>query len=140
MEENRQSVIIFARTRYAGLNPTRLTEHLAERECIVLTRSAVRGILGKVHSILIDALPGGLEVVQAFVQQAGDAGGYRGCETRRIRLPSLLDGLIEPGKCFLGHAGAEVEPTEGPNDLEGIGEVADISQRIGSRVELLLAK
>ena len=44
-EETRQLVISFARTRYAGLNHTHLTEMLAEREGMVLTRSTVHGIL-----------------------------------------------------------------------------------------------
>jgi len=44
-EETRQQVVTFARTRYAGLNHTHLTEILAEREGVALTRSTVRGIL-----------------------------------------------------------------------------------------------
>jgi transposase len=44
-EETRQQVITLARTRYAGFNHTHLTELLAEREGLFLTRSTVRGIL-----------------------------------------------------------------------------------------------
>ena len=44
-EETRRRVITLARTPYAGLNHTHLTEILAEREGVVLTRSTVRGIL-----------------------------------------------------------------------------------------------
>ena len=44
-EETRQRVITLSRTRYAGLNHTHLTEILAEREGVVLTRSTVRSIL-----------------------------------------------------------------------------------------------
>ena len=44
-EETRQRVITLACTRYYGFNHTHLTELLAEREGMVLTRSTVRGIL-----------------------------------------------------------------------------------------------
>jgi transposase len=44
-EETRQLVITLARTRYAGLNHTHITEVLAEREGVTLTRSTVRSIL-----------------------------------------------------------------------------------------------
>jgi transposase len=44
-EETRQCVIELAGTRYAGLNHTHLTELLAEREKITLSRSTVRNIL-----------------------------------------------------------------------------------------------
>ena len=44
-EGTRQQVLTLARTRYAGLNHTHLTEILAERESVVLTRSTVRSIL-----------------------------------------------------------------------------------------------
>ena len=40
-----QQVIEFARTRYAGVNYTHLTELLEERESIDLSRSTVRNIL-----------------------------------------------------------------------------------------------
>lgn len=44
-EDVRQQVIGLARTRYAGVNHTHLTELLAEREGLVLARSTVRNIL-----------------------------------------------------------------------------------------------
>ncbi len=44
-EEIRQRVITLARTRYEGFNHTHLTEILAEREGVALTRSTVRTIL-----------------------------------------------------------------------------------------------
>ncbi len=44
-EETRQRVITLARTRYEGFNHTHLTEILAEREGLMLTRSTVRNIL-----------------------------------------------------------------------------------------------
>jgi len=44
-EETRQRVIGLAGTRYAGVNHTHLTELLAEREEITLSRSTVRNIL-----------------------------------------------------------------------------------------------
>ena len=44
-EETRQLVITLAHTRYAGLHHTHLTEILAEREGLMLTRSTVRSIL-----------------------------------------------------------------------------------------------
>ena len=44
-EEIRQRVITLARTQYAGLNHTHLTELLAEREALTLSRSTVRNIL-----------------------------------------------------------------------------------------------
>ena len=44
-EETRQRVITLARTQYAGLNHTHLTELLAEREALTLSRSTVRNIL-----------------------------------------------------------------------------------------------
>ena len=44
-ENVRQQVIGLARTRYAGVNHTHLTELLAEREGVVLGRSTVRNIL-----------------------------------------------------------------------------------------------
>ena len=44
-EETRQRVIALARTQYAGLNHTHLTELLAEREALTLSRSTVRNIL-----------------------------------------------------------------------------------------------
>ncbi len=43
--ETRQLVITLARTRYAGLNHTHLTELLAEREGVSLARPTVRSIL-----------------------------------------------------------------------------------------------
>ena len=46
-EETRQWVISLARTRYAGLNHTHLTEILTERDGVVLTRSTVRSILSR---------------------------------------------------------------------------------------------
>lgn len=46
-QETRQRVITLARTRYSGFNHTYLTELLAEREGLLLTRSTVRGILAK---------------------------------------------------------------------------------------------
>jgi len=46
-EDVRQQVIELARTRYTGVNHTHLTELLAEREGIVLSRSSVRSILMK---------------------------------------------------------------------------------------------
>lgn len=47
-EEIRQQVIDLAQTRYVGVNHTHLTELLAEREGIVLSRSSVRNILTSV--------------------------------------------------------------------------------------------
>ncbi len=44
-QETRQKVIALASTRYSGFNHTHLTELLAEREGLFLTRSTVRGIL-----------------------------------------------------------------------------------------------
>jgi transposase len=44
-EETRQRVITLARTQYAGLNHTHLTELLVEREALTLSRSTVRNIL-----------------------------------------------------------------------------------------------
>ncbi len=44
-KEIRQRVITLARTRYEGFNHTHLTEILAEREGLMLTRSTLRGIL-----------------------------------------------------------------------------------------------
>jgi len=44
-EETRQRVITLARTQYAGLNHTHLTEMLEERETLTLSRSTVRNIL-----------------------------------------------------------------------------------------------
>jgi transposase len=44
-EDVRRKVIELARTRYAGVNHTHLTELLAEREGLVLSRSSVRNIL-----------------------------------------------------------------------------------------------
>ncbi|MGB2983161.1 MAG: ISNCY family transposase [Candidatus Bipolaricaulia bacterium] len=44
-EDVRQEVIDLARTRYTGVNHTHLTELLAEREGLVLSRSSVRNIL-----------------------------------------------------------------------------------------------
>jgi transposase len=44
-EEMRQRVIMLAGTRYAGVNHTHLTELLAEREEITLSRATVRNIL-----------------------------------------------------------------------------------------------
>jgi len=44
-EETREQLITLARTTYAGVNHTHLTELLAEREGLVLARSTVRGIL-----------------------------------------------------------------------------------------------
>ena len=44
-ENVRQQVIELARARYAGVNHTHLTELLAEREGVVLSRSTVRNIL-----------------------------------------------------------------------------------------------
>ena len=41
-EETRRKVIALARTRYAGFNHTHLTEIMAEREGMVLSRSTVR--------------------------------------------------------------------------------------------------
>ena len=43
--EIRHRVTVLARTRYQGLNHTHLTEMLAEREGVTLSRSTVRGIL-----------------------------------------------------------------------------------------------
>jgi len=43
--EVRHRVTVLARTRYQGLNHTHLTEMLAEREGVTLSRSTVRGIL-----------------------------------------------------------------------------------------------
>lgn len=43
--ETRDRVIRLARTAYAGVNPTHLTERLAERESLLLSRSTVRRIL-----------------------------------------------------------------------------------------------
>lgn len=44
-EDVRQQVMELARTRYTGVNHTHLTELLAEREGVVLSRSSVRNIL-----------------------------------------------------------------------------------------------
>jgi transposase len=44
-EQLRQGVIMPARTRYSGFNDSHLTDILAEREGLVLTRSTMRGIL-----------------------------------------------------------------------------------------------
>ena len=44
-KETREKVVALARTRYAGLNHTHLTEMIAEREGVVLSRSTVRNIL-----------------------------------------------------------------------------------------------
>ena len=44
-EETRQRVIMLASTRYAGFNHTHLTELLAERDGVTLTRSTVRRLL-----------------------------------------------------------------------------------------------
>ena len=44
-EETRQRVITLARTQYAGLNHTHLTELLVERQALTLSRSTVRNIL-----------------------------------------------------------------------------------------------
>jgi len=44
-EETRQQVITLARTHYAGINHTHLTELLADRETLTLSRSTVRNIL-----------------------------------------------------------------------------------------------
>jgi transposase len=43
-QETRQKVIALASTRYSGFNHTHLTELLADREGLFLTRSTVRGI------------------------------------------------------------------------------------------------
>ena len=44
-EETRQRVITLARSQYAGMNHTHLTELLVEREALTLSRSTVRNIL-----------------------------------------------------------------------------------------------
>ena len=44
-EETRERVVALARTRYAGLNHTHLTEMIAEREGVVVSRATVRSIL-----------------------------------------------------------------------------------------------
>jgi len=44
-EEKRRQVIMLARTKYAGINNTHLTELLAEREELILSLSTVRNIL-----------------------------------------------------------------------------------------------
>lgn len=46
-EESRAEVVVLARTPYAGTNHTHLTELLAERDGIVLSRPTVRRILVK---------------------------------------------------------------------------------------------
>jgi len=45
LETTRELVVDLARTRYAGINHTHLTELLIEREGLTLARSTVRGIL-----------------------------------------------------------------------------------------------
>jgi transposase len=44
-EEIRQQIIMLARTRYAGLNHTHLTEMLTKNDKVILSRSTVRNIL-----------------------------------------------------------------------------------------------